>query len=310
MPHKSRDAYNAWRREHRANQSSRHAGARPAIVPPPPPVAANDGAPAPSTPQPQAMRSQVVAVVSDVHFDLHDARCWRAFRRWHTATRPARTVLAGDMVDLGMLSSYPQEAGAPLRAIEQIQCLVREVNPLATESARVVFLEGNHESRWVREVVGKHAVALEGSVGLTFREQCLAHGLDRRVEWVTEQPGVFGVGVGPFVIRHGHKQAGRFGGAVHLAANALTKGMGQSCVMGHHHRAQFVARTAFGRTAIAIANPCMTVEHHYAPGADWQRGFTVIETHGPHGEQATAYVVVMQPDGSFAHGGVVYTGEP
>lgn len=292
MPSRARRERAAALAAQRAEATALHAVA---------PVPAND---TPHTPA----RSQVVAVVSDAHMDMQDPRCWRAFRRWHAAVRPSMTVLAGDMVDLNMLSPYAQEAGASLRAVEQIQCLVRECNPLVVEAGRVLFLEGNHEARWSREVVGKHAVALDGSVGLSFREQCQAHGLDKRIEWVKEAPGTFGVAVGPFMVRHGHNQSGRFGGGMHIAHNAVVKSLGQSTIVGHHHRGQLIAHTAFGRTVVGIANPCMTGEHGYAPGANWQRGFTVLELHGPNGQHATPQVVLMADDGSFAWGGNVYSG--
>lgn len=252
------------------------------------------------------VKSLLVAIASDVHFDLESPAHWGAFRAWHRAVRPAITVLDGDMVDLGMLSHYPQEKGAPIRAVEQIKKMVAEVNPLADEAGEVYFVDGNHDSRWEREVLNRHAIAFDGALGFTFRDQCLAQGMDPRIKWVREQPGTLGVPVGPFMIRHGHKQASRYGGAQHLAANAIAKGMGQSVVMGHHHRAQLFCRSAYGRTAIAIANPCLTREHHYAPDADWQRGFTILELHGPKSEHATPYVVIMQEDGSFSWGGRVY----
>ena len=260
--------------------------------------------------KPDPLRSRVVAIASDIHFDLESPKHWRSFRRWHAAVRPSVTILAGDVVDLGMLSAYPQEAGAPLRAIAQIKRMVKEVNPLVEESGTVYFLYGNHDERWEREVVGKHSVALDGAKGLSFHDQCLAHGLDKRVRWVKEKPDTHGITVGPFIIRHGHKQSGRFGGPMHIAANAITKGLGQSVVLGHHHRAQVYCRSAFGKTAVAIANPCLTREHHYAPDADWQRGFTILELHGPDGGVATPYVVIMQEDGSFSWGGNVYRGDP
>lgn len=250
-------------------------------------------------------------MVSDIHFDLHHEGAWRAFRRWHAANRPAETVLNGDIVDLGMCSRYPQRPGDPLNAIEQIRVMVAEVNALADEAGRVVVVEGNHDERWSRLLEVFQATALEGAVGLTLREQCRAQGLRDDVVWLRESTRTRGHSLGPFLVRHGHRQGSRFS-PIHVAANRVTKGLGQCEIVGHHHRAQLFCRTAGARTAVVIANPCLTLDHEYAPDPDWQRGFTVVEVFdGPrHEPRATAYPVVMAPDGSFAWGGAVYSADP
>lgn len=94
---------------------------------------------------------------------------------------------------------------------------------------------------------------------------------------------------------------------MHIAANRVNKNLGASEVVGHHHRAQLFARSAGGRTAVVIANPCMTGDHEYAPDADWQRGFTILETFGEGHGLATAYPIVMH-DGAFAWSGRLYDG--
>lgn len=252
-------------------------------------------------------RSRLVAIVSDIHFDVEDPASWRAFRLWHADVRPAMTVILGDFLDFGMLSRYAQEADAPVRAIPQIARFVREANALVREAGRVLVIEGNHDERW-RKCLAQHATALAGALGFSLHEQCLAHGLDVRVEWSREDAQVRGVAVGPFVLRHGHNQSGRFGAPRHLAANRITKSLGQSEVFGHHHKAQLFCQTAHGRTAIAIANPCLTRPHGYAPDADWQRGFTVLELDPRDPSLGTGYPLVMAPGGRFGWGGVFYDG--
>lgn len=253
--------------------------------------------------------SRIVAVVSDIHFDLHHESTWRAFRLWHAHVRPWKTVILGDFVDFGMLSKYVQEASAPIHALPQIRCFVKEANQLVQECGELVVVEGNHDHRWSKAIAALSAAAFKGAIGLSLREQCRFQGLDERVRWVIEDAHVSGVEIAQFILRHGHNQSGRFGGGKHLAANAIMKTLGQSTVMGHHHRAQMFCQTAFGKTSVAIANPCMTKEHEYAPGADWQRGFTVLELQAPRYEHATAYPVLIEK-GKFAWGGRTYHGAP
>jgi predicted phosphodiesterase len=252
-------------------------------------------------------QSNVIAIVSDIHFDQHHEPTWRAFRKWHADIRPAKTVILGDAMDLGMMSRYVQDGNAPINAIPQIKVFVAEANALAKEAGEVIMVEGNHDERWTRMVLGAMPAVFKGAIGLTLEEQCRAQGLDPKVKWLREDTVNKGLRAGPFVLRHGHNQAGRFGGAKHLAANRLMKTMGVSEVFGHHHKAQLMCQTALGRTAVAVANPCMTGDHEYNKDPDWQRGFTILELYGPDNAYATPYVIVMQ-EGHFAYNGKVYDG--
>lgn len=252
-------------------------------------------------------QSKLVAVVSDIHFDLHDQPTWTAFRRWHTDVKPWMTVILGDFVDLGMMSSYVQEPGAKLQAIPQIKCFVQEVNALRPECTRLVVSEGNHDERWAKFVGGINPQVLEGALGMSLKEQCQLQGMADGVEWLKEAADERPFKVGQYWLRHGHNQAGRFGGGRHLAANRITKNLGESEIIGHHHRAQLFAQTAFGRTAVAIANPHMAGPQSYAKDPDWQKGFTIMELHAPDYERATAYPVVVD-EGVFSWGGLTYDG--
>lgn len=255
----------------------------------------------------RSTKSKVVAIVSDIHFDQHDTVAWRAFRKWHKDTKPDTLVILGDFVDFGMLSHYVQESKAPLNAVPQIKMFVKEANELKKECERLIVMEGNHDERWLKYIAGALPYVIKDALGLTLKDQCRYQGLSHDVEWVREGIGMSGLKVGQFLLRHGHRQSGRFGGGKHLAANKIMKSMGQCEVFGHHHRAQMFCQTAGDRTAIAISNPCMTREHDYAVGADWQRGFTILELMAPDYKLATPQVVVMQK-GRFAYGGKTYDG--
>jgi predicted phosphodiesterase len=252
-------------------------------------------------------KSDVVAIVSDIHFDLHHEATWRAFRKWHADVRPAKTVILGDFVDLGMMSRYVQEVNAALHAIPQIKMFVREVNELSKEAKEVIVVEGNHDERWSKTIFGVAPAALRGALGLTLHDQCRAQGLNKNVKWLREDTITRGVRCGPFILRHGHNQQSRFGGGKHLAANRLGKTMGLSEVFGHHHKAQVFCQTSLGRTAVAVANPCMTGDHEYNKDPDWQRGFTILELYGPDKCYANPFLVIMN-EGHFAYNGKVYDG--
>lgn len=250
-------------------------------------------------------RSQIISIVSDIHFDLHDIPTWRAFRKWHTYTKPHRTIILGDFLDLGMMSKFVPGAHDTRDPIAQIKCFVPEVNALAAEAGTVEVMEGNHDERWGKFVMGAAPDVLKDAKGLSLREQCLAQGMNPAIVWHREGLDDAGIKVGHIHYRHGHRQAGQFGGGKHLCANRLMKSMGVSEGFGHFHRAQMFWQSAHGRTAVSVSNPCMTRPHDYA-GAypDWQLGFTKVEVVNGHG---FPYVIVMEK-GVFAEGGRVYDG--
>lgn len=254
-----------------------------------------------------AEKSKIAAIISDIHFDQHHLPTWRAFRKWHAAHRPDILIWLGDFLDFGMLSRYLQAGHAPFNAIEQIDVFIKEANALSKECERMIAIEGNHDERWGKIILGDHAQQLHGATGLTLEEQCRMRGLTKRCEWLVEDTINKGIQLGPFVLRHGHRQGGRFGGGKHLAANRLMKSLGTSEIFGHYHRTQMFCQSAHGKTAIAVGNGHMADDQDYTTDPDWQRGFTIVELYGPDNAFATVHPIVIQ-DGHFAWNGKVYDG--
>ena len=149
-------------------------------------------------------KSEVIAIVNDIHFDLHDVPTWRAFRKWHADVRPSKTVMLGDFLDLGMISRYSAGKDDPLFVVPQIKCFVAEANALAQECKELIIVEGNHDQRWSKYIMGSTPAALRGTLGLTLKEQCYAQGLTKKASWIVEDTKVRGVKCGPFLLRHGH----------------------------------------------------------------------------------------------------------
>lgn len=248
-----------------------------------------------------------VAIVSDIHFDLHCVPTWNAFKKWAADNRPDKIVILGDFLDFGMLSRYLQGPEDPLHAVDQIKVFIKEANELDKYTEDLIVVEGNHDERWAKCISGDKPWVLKGAKGLSLKEQCYLQGLTADVSWIREDLLVRGVQCGPFILRHGHNQSSRFGGGEYVAANRLKKSLGVSEVFGHFHRAQMHCHTAQGRTAVAIANPHMTKDHDYSLDPNWQKGFTLLELYGDDYEFATPYLILIQ-DGKFAYNGKLYDG--
>jgi len=250
--------------------------------------------------------SRLVGVVSDIHFPVPHRKNWQAWLAWVRRNRPWKVIIAGDAMDMLPVSRHDKHRDDPVHLLAEIEECVGACNELAGLAEHVVFMPGNHEKRYERYLHGPTPHVLRGLKGLTLEEQMRANGLVDKVAWYTEKVGATGIAVGQFVVRHGDKQTGRFGGGINLATNRLNKSLGQSELFGHHHVAQMAARSAHGRTAVVIANPCIADYQDYA-GSDvtWQSGFTILELDAR--DYATPYIVLMQ-DGRFSWGGVTYDG--
>lgn len=200
---------------------------------------------------------------------------------------------------------YPKHGDEAL-TIEELRVGIRELNRLAKFAKSITLIVGNHEERYQRILSAVDPRMINGLVGLSLREQLRMQGLDERVRWFEESPATPSLELAQWAIRHGHKQAGRFGGGVNVAANRLNKSCGKSELIGHHHAGQQVARAAHGNIVQAIANPCMQRQQRYTGGdATWILGFTIIDVF-PGWQWSTPHMIVMSRHGAFAYGGKMY----
>lgn len=196
-----------------------------------------------------------------------------------------------------------------------------QLNELSTECGRLYMVPGNHEARWEKAVIGNNAPALWGAVGLSLREQFYGQGLSPDIKWVSESLECEGLYIGKgktCLVRHGDKQAGRYG-IKQVATAALRRDPNISTVVGHHHRLQMMVQTIKDETrkglttrnVVGLANPHLSGPHGYVgPSPDWQIGFTVLEFYGASRlrdcTRFTPVPILMDDLGRFCYGGKVY----
>lgn len=257
------------------------------------------------------MTSHLVAVASDVHFPHHHEAGWANFKQWCYDQKPEVIVLAGDMIDLVQLSVYDKPEDSFASAIDEIKVAVKEINSLIKCGAKIAVMPGNHEARWHKAIFGTRKAALKGAIGMTFKEQMYAQGLDNSVHWREENKNVPGLFLGrrALLVRHGDLQSGRFGVAA-VSDKLLRETPTVSTLVGHFHRAQIKTQTVLGNTIFAIANPHLSGDHDYVSWPNWQRGFTAFTFYGRARlrdcERFTPNLIVMDADGGFAYGDRVY----
>lgn len=267
-----------------------------------------DGRRAPTPGAPTSDPPRLVAVASDIHWNS-EAPSWRAFRRWHRAVRPHHTILLGDLIDAAMVSNHQPHKDDPIAIVDELDALVRECNALLTECGELTLCIGNHDRRVEAYFRGSKPHVTRG-IDVSLPKLARDHGLDPRAKWFEETAQTPWLPVAQFHLQHGHNSSGRFGAGMHPAAASIARSNGHSVIRGHNHRAQVYARTAFGRTAIGVANPCMVKPMGYAPNADWQCGWTVLLLRPPTFDWATPYVVICDDDGGACWGDRYYSGRP
>lgn len=252
------------------------------------------------------MAVEIVAVISDVHFPHTHLATWQAFRAWHADVRPSRTIILGDGLDLPMVSDHPPEVEEGLELLPPIRNWAKQLKELKQECGRLDIVEGNHEARLYKKLIQPLAYQLKGMEHLVGLEALVrAHGLPQEVNWYVENPPTPTLRVGQFVLRHGHKQSGRFGGGVMPARAIFIKEAHKdwSALFGHYHRPQ----TYFQGDRCYAINPHMEADVKFTGGTDgWMRGWSYFELDTDR-EWATIHQLVNN-HGYFVHHGKVYDG--
>jgi hypothetical protein len=166
----------------------------------------------------------------------------------------------------------------------------------ALPMSRIVYLEGNHETRFTRmessatpSTAGVHS--LPADLGLE----------DLRIEWLDE--GSQPLRLGDVDVLHGHQAFGTMP-PKHCAAKVadVYGAASRTVLFAHCHRRQLFERAMAGGNAVAVSLPCLRELHPaWLSGreAGWSHGFAVVSVAAPR----SAVELVEIRDGQFCWGG-------
>jgi len=231
----------------------------------------------------------------DIHEPYSDPKALGAVERFIRHTRPSLVVLLGDNVDFYQLSRFDQDPKRALALQEDCDKTFEAMRRFrkAAPSARIHYLQGNHEDRLRRYLWGK-SVALSSLKCLTVPELLRLKELDIRYH----ESGQFRVK--DLLFKHGNvvrKKSG-FTAMAELERNWL------SGVSGHTHRLSEVYRRNKSGYYKWVEGGCLCdLNPEYARGEDfdWQHGLTWgwIERGGNRFSINTAPIV----NGRIVYGG-------
>lgn len=252
-----------------------------------------------------------VAVLSDIHFPHHHLDAVTTAQDILLDINPELVILNGDIIDLESLSRFDPTDKMEVHVAREIDVAVDFANSFTKNGIDVVFVPGNHESRFEKSIYGDKRSKLRGLSGLTLKEQFYARGLDKNARWLSEAPGCPGWwhSSTQTLVRHGDRQSSG-SGSVNIAHKLIRENPGINVVHGHHHKAQMQTQTVLKTVRFGISNPHLSGDHDYASHPNWQRGFTLLQFVGASRlrdcTRVFPHIVLIDEDGVAAYGGKVY----
>lgn len=215
-------------------------------------------------------------IISDVHCPFEDKQAYDIMLRVGEDFAPNEIVILGDFGDFHAVSSHGATAGLKIELNEEIEYVKNKLADLRFRfpNAKIVFLEGNHEYRLARYILG-NAPALEGAMTtesvLSLKELDIAfipYGPDQKYQVLGSK----------LYARHEP-----LGGGQNMAKTTIDKGL-CSMVFGHHHTIQEHRKVSFsgkdyraftpGWLGDASSNAFSYRKMH----AQWQHGFALVNT--------------------------------
>lgn len=226
---------------------------------------------------PKAVR-EVVLIVSDFHFPIHDRDFVDVLIQIASALDIDRIIINGDLFDITSLSRHVSDRERPVRWVDERAEALREVVYLRAMLPGVPFefIPGNHDIRPLKWIDEK-AIPLQGMFSL---EHLL--GIDDPklgIEMISEGRIILS---DDLMVKHGTRVSKHAGESVKKEMEEAQMGV----IMGHIHRAAIVhqrkARQAISNTAplVGVELGCgCSLNPTYLPKEDtanWQHAFAIV----------------------------------
>lgn len=204
-----------------------------------------------------------VLIASDFHVPFQDNKAVAAFKNIVEIEQPDIVVIAGDLVDMYMLSRFTKGEGRnPMEEIHEARDILREIR----ESFRgdMYYVIGNHEQRLEKNILTKapEMASLLPDIFTLFK---------------LEELQIKGCGSitinNNFFIKHGNLLGNKSG----LSAIKEMENSYMSGASGHTHRlSKYIARKS-GRKFIWMETGCLcSMQPEYMLNPNWQQGYASI----------------------------------
>jgi predicted phosphodiesterase len=212
------------------------------------------------------------AVLSDIHFGIHDKQAVIAAVQYARSEQVENIVLNGDILDGARISRHPKNPNMPkfLDELEMVKPFLRGLRA-DFPSARIIFKAGNHEDR-LEAYLMANAQEMAGLVDWTK----LLNLTDVGIEFAETSQFMR---VADTHIIHGHEV--KVGGGVNPARALMLKTL-ETTVMGHVHRTSFShGRGLGGKYIKTYTTGCLCkLRQGYMPHSNSNHGFAIVQADG------------------------------
>lgn len=245
-------------------------------------------------------------IPGDIHFGIQDDCSLRLMQECAEDFGVNRAILQGDTFDCYAVSRHDQRAdrirGRCYTLAEERE-EGREFLAWVAGLGYSYMLPGNHEDRTY--AVADKNPGLHGSLDLRTIFD-IPKGIEVLGQFARIQAG-------SLVIEHGHKLPGSL--QQYGTARVLRDHPDQTTIFGHTHRIAEARQTTYDRNNRPRTRMALTIGHlshaarhvDYAPDANWQQGFALVEFwRGREGQVRFTIYVIEIHDHEFKFNGKVY----
>lgn len=259
---------------------------------PPQPFAVEIPAPAPST---KSRKWTTAVCYGDTHFPFSDPQAIAVLHGVIRDARPDIIVNVGDLVDAWQISRFdkdPARLDSLQDNIDEARIHLHQIAQLAP-NARRVWLEGNHESRLTRAIMGLEGAQREFGKLRAFQEAMTWPNLMQSEsigwEFVPERMQSRTQVLPKIITKHGNVVRKWSG----WSAKGEWEKYGRSGVSGHTHRlGWFVHRDHNGNANWVETGCTCLLEAPYGVDFDWQSGFVVMTWNESQAVQNVEFVSI------------------
>lgn len=205
-----------------------------------------------------------ILVASDFHVPFQDKKAVEAFISEVRVIQPDVVIIAGDLVDMYMLSRFTKGEGRnPMEEIEEAREVLKDIRE--SFKGDMYYVIGNHEQRLEKNILTKapEMASLLPDIFTLFK-------LD---EMDIKGAGTITIN-NNFFVKHGNLLGNKSGlSAIKEMENAYMSGCS-----GHTHRlAKYIARKS-GRKFVWLETGCLcSMTPEYMLNPNWQQGYAYIE---------------------------------
>ena len=216
-----------------------------------------------------------ILLLADMHIPYHDVDALTQAISWGADRDINTIILQGDALDCYHLSYWQTEPKK--RDFEgerdkfwRVMDIIQNKFP----SAKVYYIEGNHEERWKRTLLDHPRFAKACYGMIEFELDIILRLGERNITWIADKQKMF---AGKLAIVHGHEYKGGNVGLVNPARWLFMKTLGNTICAHFHRTSDHSEPNVEDELRATWSVGCLSELHpDYMPNNKWNHGFARV----------------------------------